>query len=71
MELQDRPYSVNMIAGLLQELGDKRGYETIRVHIIRAIHSGSLEGAYKADPDKQTVSWQIPAKSVERWINEH
>ena len=64
-----RPLSVDQIVALLQEQGDDRSQDAIRVHVIRAIESGSLAGAYKVNPDKVTSPWLVPAESVEAWID--
>ena len=64
-----RPLSVDQIAKLLKGHGDERTLDAIRVHVIRAIESGSLAGAYKVNPDKQTSPWLVPAESVQRWTN--
>ena len=64
-----RPYSVDQIAKLLQTQGDTRSFDAIRVHVIRAIESGALEKAYKANPNKQTSPWLVPVESVEAWLN--
>ena len=64
-----RPLSVDQIAKLLKAHGDERSLDAIRVHVIRAIESGSLGGAYKVNPDKVTSPWLVPAESVEKWTN--
>ena len=64
-----RPLSVDQIAKLLKGHGDERSLDAIRVHVIRAIESGSLAGAYKVNPDKQTSPWLVPVESVQRWTN--
>ena len=64
-----RPYSVDQVAKLLQTQGDTRSFDAIRVHVIRAIESGALVGAYKVNPNKQTSPWLVPAEGVEAWLN--
>ena len=64
-----RPLSVDQIAKLLKSHGDNRSLDAIRVHVIRAIESGSLGGAYKVNPDKVTSPWLVPAESVQRWLD--
>ena len=64
-----RPLSVDQIAKMLKSGGDDRSLDAIRVHVIRAIESGSLGGAYKVNPDRQTSPWLVPAESVEAWTN--
>ena len=64
-----RPLSVDQITALLQEQGDDRSQDAIRVHVIRAIESGSLPGAFKVNPGKQTSPWLVPAASVEAWLD--
>ena len=64
-----RPLSVDQIAKLLKGQGDNRSLDAIRVHVIRAIEGGSLPGAFKVNPGKQTSPWLVPAESVEAWID--
>ena len=64
-----RPLSVEQIARLMQERGDPRSMDTIRVHIIRAIESGSLPGAFKVNPDKVTSPWLVPHESAWGWLD--
>ena len=63
-----RPLSVDQITALLQEQGDDRSQDAIRVHVIRAIENKSLVGAYKVNPKKKTSPWLVPAESVEAWL---
>ena len=64
-----RPLSVEQIANRLQRRGDQRDLDTIKVFITRAIQSGSLAGAYKVNPNRQTSPWLVPAEEVDRWLN--
>ncbi len=64
-----RPMSVDQIVAVFHARGDKRGADAIRVHIIRAIESEDLVGAYKVNPDKQTSPWLVPVESVEAWLD--
>ena len=65
----ERPLSVDQIAKMLKNGGDNRSLDAIRVHVIRAIESGSLAGAYKVNPDRVTSPWLVPAESVQRWTS--
>ena len=64
-----RPLSVDQIARRLQASGHERSLDAIRVHVIRAIESGALPGAFKVNPDRVTSPWLVPAESVEAWTN--
>ena len=62
-----RPFSVDQIVAVLHARGDKRSAGAIRIHVIRAIESGSLPG-YKVNPDRVTSPWLVPAENVEAWL---
>jgi hypothetical protein len=58
--------AVRDVVNRLIEAGDGRKPATLRVFVIRAIHSRSLPGAEKVGP--ATGMWLIPADSVDRWL---
>ena len=62
-----RPFSVDQIVAVLHARGDQRSAGAIRIHVIRAIESGSLPG-YKVNPDRVTSPWLVPAENVEVWL---
>ena len=64
-----RPFSVDQIVAVLHARGDKRSAGAIKIHVLRAIDSGSLPGAYKANPGKTTSPWLVPFEKVQEWLD--
>lgn len=56
------------MAVLLQQQGDPRNLDAIRVHIHRANACGAFPGASKLNPGGETSPLLIPVDEVETWL---
>ena len=66
----ERPMSVDQIAQRMKALGDQRTLEALRMHVVRAIQGGTLSGAYKVNPDRETSPWLVPIENAEKWLDD-
>ena len=63
-----RPMSVDQVVALLQERGDTRSVDALRVYVNRTINDGTLAG-YKVNPGRQTSPWQMTVEDVQEWLD--
>ena len=63
-----RPMSVDQVVALLQERGDTRSVDALRVYVNRAINDGDLAG-YKVNPGRLTSPWQMTTEDVQGWLD--
>ena len=67
--MDKRPLSVDQIAALMHKRGADGTLDALRMRVVRAINDGSLPGAYKVNPDRETSPWLVPADVVEKWLD--
>jgi len=60
----DRPLSVDQIAEMIPD----GTFDARRARVTRAIHDGSLPGAFKVNPRRETSPWLVPAATARKWL---